>query len=258
MSPLLSRVPDGKWYKSVGHQLKWLHQASFAKGGDRYAWTLEYFYFGRMLRKQLYGPLFQQAALGFDAEACIRTPFEEASAAELIDRMLYADSCVRLPDHSVMILDRMTMAHALEARSPFLDHELAEFAAHLPTRLKIHGRSLRRIETKLAARYLPPAVMERRKQGFSSALPYMLKNEYQLLFGLFLKESHLVREGLFNQQAVERLLDEHNSGSSDHGNRLWLLLNSEVWYRMFIEGRSVDDIFGIIQEAQPDRVLSAV
>jgi asparagine synthase (glutamine-hydrolysing) len=238
--------------------LKWLHQASFAQGGDRYAWTLEYFSFGRMLRGELYGPLLMEAAQGFDAEACIRVPFDEASAEELIDRMLYADSCVRLPDHSVMILDRMTMAHALEARSPFLDHELAEFAAHLPTRLKIRGRALRRIEVKLAARYLPQAVLERRKQGFSSALPYMLGSEYRLLFGLFLQQSHLAREGLFNQQTIERLLNEHQSGRNDHGNRLWLLLNSEVWYRMFIEGRSVDDIFGLIHEAQSDRVLSAV
>ena len=150
--------------------------------------------------------------------------------------MLYADSHVRLPDHSVMILDRMTMAHGLEARSPFMDHELAEFAARLPARLKVRGRSLRYIEMRLAERYLPKALLRRPKQGFSSALPYMLKDEYRLLFEFFLRDAHLARDGLFRQSTVERLLDEQQRGRADHGNRLWLLLHSEAWYRMFMEG----------------------
>ena len=93
--------------------------------------------------------------------------------------MLYADSKVRLPDHPVMISDRMSMAHGLEARSPFMDHKLAEYAAHLPWTLKVRGRNLRYIQRKLAARYLPPEILSRSKQGFSSALPYILKDEYR-------------------------------------------------------------------------------
>ena len=68
--------------------------------------------------------------------------------------MLFTDSMIRLPHHSVMILDRVTMAHGLEARSPFLDHQLAEFMAR-PVSLKIKGRTLRYIQRKLAERYLP-------------------------------------------------------------------------------------------------------
>jgi asparagine synthase (glutamine-hydrolysing) len=239
---LLRLVPDGNWYKSRGHRLKWLHRASFMAGGRRYASGLGYFYFDAALRQELYGPVMQDATRSFDSEACIYEPFDAADASELVDRMLYADSQVRLPDHSVMILDRMTMAHGLEARAPFMDHELAEFAARLPIRLKVRGRSLRFIQMRLAERYLPKPLLERPKQGFSSALPYMLKNEYRLLFELFLRSSHLAEAGLFRQPVIDRLLEAHLSGKWDHGNRLWLLLNSEVWYRMFIEGNSVEDL----------------
>ena len=94
----------------------------------------------------------------FDPGALMREAFDEAPAADVVDRMLYADSQSRLPDHPVMIQDRMTMAHGLEARSPFMDHELAEFAARLPARLKVRGRSLRYIQVQLAKRYLPGGI----------------------------------------------------------------------------------------------------
>ena len=163
--------------------------------------------------------------------------------------MLSADSQLRMPDHPAMILDRMTMAHGLEARSPFMDHVLAEFAARLPMRLKVRGRSLRYIERRLAERYLPKPVLHRPKQGFSQALPYLLKEEYQLLFKLFLRNSHMTRDGLFRQPIIDRLLSDHLAGRADHGSRLWLLLNSEIWYRMYMGGSSVEMLSGLLVEA---------
>jgi asparagine synthase (glutamine-hydrolysing) len=251
MDPLLRLVPEGGWYKSRGHRLKWLHQASFLDGGARYAHSLSYFYFNPSLRRKLYGPVMQEIAASFDPEAAIREPFERAEARDMLDRMLYADSQIRLPDHPVMILDRMTMAHGLEARSPFMDHEVAEFAARLPVRLKVRGRGLRYIQMRLAERYLPKPLLERPKQGFSSALPYMLRDEYRLLFGRFLRDSHLARDGVFLQSAIDRFLDEHHTGKVDHGNRLWLLLNSEVWYRMFLEGGSIEELSEVISAGEP-------
>ena len=249
IGPLLGLVPDGGWYKSHGHRLKWLHHIACADGGARYARSLEYFYFDSAWRQALYGPVMEKAAGAFDPAAAIREPFERVEAAHAIDRMLYADSQVRLPDHPVMILDRMTMAHGLEARSPFMDHEVAEFAARLPVRLKVRGRALRYIQMRLAARYLPEAVLKRPKQGFSSALPYMLKDEYPVLFRVFLRHSHLARDGILRQAAINRLLDAHLRAQADHSNRLWLLLHSEIWYRMFLEGQSVEELTALIETA---------
>jgi asparagine synthase (glutamine-hydrolysing) len=150
--------------------------------------------------------------------------------------MLYADSMVRLPDHPVMISDRMSMAHGLEVRSPFMDHRLVEFVARLPSSLKIRGRSLRYIQRKLAARYLPREILERPKQGFSSALPYLLRREYQQLYERLLSDSQLVAAGILRPEPIAGLLAAHLGGKADHGNRLWLLINAELWYRMKIEG----------------------
>ncbi len=242
VGPLLGQMPDGFWYKSLSHQLKWIHQLSFFEGGRRYARSLNYFYFTDRHRHALYGPRLQEALDGFDPLAPIEHHYQKAQATDPLDRMLYADSMIRLPDHPVMILDRMTMAHGLEARSPFLDHRLAEFAARIPARMKVRGRRLRYIQVRLAERYLPPELLQRDKQGFSSALPYLLADEFRVLFNTFLHRSHLVRDGYLQVQPIRRMLQEHLSGQVDHGNRLWLLCNAEVWYRMKVEGWSRDEV----------------
>lgn len=249
LGPALSLVPDGRWYKSKAHQLKWLHHLSFHSAGTRYAKSLGYFYFTDAIRLGLYGPTMLDAAQHFDPDAAIRDPFDNAPADDPIDRMLYADAQVRLPDHPVMILDRMTMAHGLEARAPFMDHKLAEFAARLPIRMKVRGRTTRFIQRQLAKRYLPPELLCRPKQGFQSALPYMLRQEYHLLFNLFLSASQLAADGILNQPAVNTIVHQHLAGKVDHGNRLWLLLNSEVWYRMHIQRQSPSHIAEQIQSA---------
>jgi asparagine synthase (glutamine-hydrolysing) len=155
---------------------------------------------------------------------------------------LYADAEVRMPDHPVMITDRMTMAHGLEARSPFMDHKLAEFAARLPCSLKVRGSKLRYLQRKLAARYLPQSLLQRPKQGFASALPYLLQNEYRRLYAGFLPTSQLVADGILRGAPINALLNAHLAGKADHGNRLWLLLNAEVWYRMHIKGARAEEL----------------
>ena len=242
MERLLKMMPEGFWYRSVSHQIKWIHNMSFYSGGDRYAGSLSYFYFSDAFKKQLYTESFRRQVQGFDPAAGIRAYFDSDNAKEAVDKMLYVDQMTRMPDHPVMIQDRMTMAHGLEARAPFLDHELAEFCAAIPPQMKIKGRKKRFIQVELAKKYLPPALINKKKQGFSSALPYILAHEFQRLHQIFLTRSSLVREGYLQQAAIDRLLKEHLQRKVDHGNRLWLLCNAEVWYRMYIEGVEKDAI----------------
>jgi len=242
LGPVLDRLGHGGWYKSRTHQLRWLHRLSFFEAGDRYAASLGYFYFDDAERRALLGAAVSREAEAFDPYASIRDAYDRAPATDPIDRMLYADSQLRLTDHSVMILDRMSMAHGLEARSPLLDHVLASFCARLPVRTKVRGRKRRWIQTRLAERHLPREVLLRPKQGFSSALPYMLREEYRLLFQRFLRHSHLVRGEVLRPDALERILGEHETGAADHGNRLWLLLSTEVWFRMYVEGVGIGEL----------------
>lgn len=257
MRPLLEIIPDGSWYKSRGHQLKWLHRLSFYSGGERYIKSLGYFYLSESFKRDVYGPRMRERPREFAPGALMREAYERAVAGNSLDRMLYADIQSRLPDHPVMIQDRMTMAHGLEARSPFMDHELAEFVARLPARLKVRGRRLRHIQVELAKRYLPPEVLTREKQGFSSALPYMLKDELEVLYSAFLSDTVLAREGIIQQAPIDAMLAAHRAGRADHGNRLWLLLNSEAWFRMYIGGEDESQIAGRIEEFAPVDVAVA-
>jgi len=252
VAPLLSFVPEAGWYKSAGHQLRWFQRLSFLEGGARYAASLSYFYFDTDARHALYTRQALEALHGWHGESVIERGFQER-AETAIDRMLSADSEIRLPDHPVMISDRMTMARGLEARSPFMDHKLAEFVARVPVSYKVRGRSLRYLQRQLARRYLPPEILDRPKQGFSSALPYLLRDELRALYGGVLRDAALVRDGILQGAAISRLVAEQLNGSRDHGNRLWLLVNAELWYRMMIHGASREDLGAELRELATER-----
>jgi asparagine synthase (glutamine-hydrolysing) len=220
------------------HQLKWLHRLAGYEGGERYAAALNYFYFDAELRAVLYSGDMASAVAEFTGESFVVDNYARVKAKTPLDRMLATDLEGRLPDHPVMITDRMTMAHGLEARSPFMDHKLAEFCARLPGELKVKGRSLRILQRHLAEQYLPPDVRQRPKQGFASAMPYMLRNEYPALFRALLGDSLLVGDGYLRGDTISRILESHLNGKEDHATRLWLLANSEIWYRMAIKNES--------------------
>jgi len=246
---LLSRLPEGFWYRSQSHKARWLHNISFYEGAERYAKSLGYFYFSNAAGGRLYTEAFRKAVAWFDPEGCIKDCFDSNNATELLDKMLYADSMVRMPDHPVMILDRMTMAHGLESRSPFLDHKLVEFCASIRPEHKVRRLQLRHIQVELARKYLPRPLVERKKQGFSSPLTYLLAEEFRRLYHTFLQGSRLVAGGYFDGAAVRSMLDEHLEKKSDHGQRLWLLCNAEIWYRMHIEGLTREELRRVLEPA---------
>jgi asparagine synthase (glutamine-hydrolysing) len=141
-----------------------------------------------------------------------------------------------------MLADRMTMAHSLELRSPYLDHELVEYMAAFPGHLKIRGRELKYVLRRLAADYLPPPIVKRPKHGFMLPVAHWFRNEHYPFIKRHLLDSHFVREGLFRRESVQRLIEEHRNGRVDHHVRLWLLLNLEVWRQIYIEQRSLGDV----------------
>jgi asparagine synthase (glutamine-hydrolysing) len=246
----LNSMPEGFWYRSLSHKLRWIHQISFSNGGERYSKSLSYFYFSNGYFKQLFSEKYQNQLSAFDPEESIKTYFNSGNANELIDKMLHSDSMIRMPDHPVMILDRMTMAHGLESRAPFLDHKLTEFCAKIPPRFKIKGRKRRLIEIEVAKKYLPHELIFRKKQGFASPITYLLADEYKLLFSKFLKNSRLVEDNYLNEPLINNLLTEHLEMKADHGQRLWLLCNAEIWYRMFIDGMNREELGNILQHIE--------
>jgi len=242
LGKLFEIMPERFWYRSISHKLRWMHQMSFSKGGMRYAKSLSYFYFSDKYKKDLYTDAFRRDVGFFDPEVCLAEYFDADNATRLIDKMLYVDAMTRMPDHPNMILDRMTMAHGLEARAPFLDHKLAQFCAAIPPQFKVKGTTRRYIEMQLAKKYLPKELLSRKKQGFSSPLTYLLQDEFKRLYKKLLKNSILVANGYLCQEIIDTLLAEHLGKKVDHGNRLWLLCNAEVWYKMYIENQSREQL----------------
>jgi asparagine synthase (glutamine-hydrolysing) len=239
---VLRRLPDQFTFKSVTHKLRWVDLMARKTGGERYSESLQFFWFNEAHRAELYAPGFRQQLLGSRPDACLLDLYAAPNAEEPIDRMMYVDSMSRLPGQSLTILDRATMAYSLESRSPFLDPRFAEFMARVPTSMKIKGRRLRYLERRLGERYLPPEVLARKKQGFASPLMYILEGEVRALAPRLLVNGELVRGGYLQGARVKQLVDEHLARRYDHGNRIWLLLSAEVWYRRYITGRSQADL----------------
>ena len=130
------------------------------------------------------------------------------------------------------------MAHGLEARSPFVDHELVEYMAAFPSHLKIRDRQLKYVLRKLAVDYLPSQIVNREKQGFMFPIAYWFRNELYPFLKTYLLESYFVRAGLFRKDTVLNLLEQHRNSRMDNHVRLWMLLNIALWHELYIEQKS--------------------
>lgn len=238
--PALARIPDSFAYKNRTQKLRWVHQLSLLPDmAERYAEATFFFRFTHAEKRALFSDGLWQEVGGLNSADVIARPFRNAPADDMIDRMLYADYHTRLPEHSLMLTDRMTMAHSLELRSPLLDHELVEYLAAFPSQMKIRGRELKVVLRRLAESYLPSQIVRREKQGFMFPIAYWFRHDRHTLLRDLLLDSYFVREGLFRRAAIEQMLREHRESRVDHHVRLWLLLNLVLWRQMYVEGASV-------------------
>jgi asparagine synthase (glutamine-hydrolysing) len=240
---LITWIPDSFTYKSLAQKLRWLDQMTDASEGQRYARSVNFFRFDEQTKQRLYSP--ELAARFRDLESIdyIAAVFKSAPVDDLVDRMLYTDTTTQLAEHGCMIVDRTTMFFSLESRSPFLDRRVAEFCAALPTELKINGHRIRYIERELARKYLPPEVARRRKQGFGLPLGYWFRGSLGEVAEKLFCDSSLVSAGYLSHDGLLAVLNEHRRQGIDHSHRLWMLLNLEMWYRIFIKRDGMETPF---------------
>jgi len=242
MRRIIERVPDSYGYKSFAQKLRWLNEVSLLSRGERYARSMSFLRFTDEDKARLFTPS-ARAALGrLDSQQKILEHFDTPGIPDLVDRMLYTDLMTRMPDHLLSIVDRMAMAHGLEVRPPFMGHRMVEFAAAIPASLKLKGTRLKYILRRVAARHLHPALVRRKKQGFGFPLAYWLRGELRPLLLEVMRRSRFIEAGIFEPGYVHGLMEEHLEGKRDHNYRLWLLLNLELWHRLFLEGQSVEAV----------------
>jgi asparagine synthase (glutamine-hydrolysing) len=159
----------------------------------------------------------------------IESLFSENAGGGGTNQQLYVDMKSYLADNCLVKLDRMSMACSLEARVPFLDHELVETAFQMPGHLKVHRGRTKVLLKKVAARHVPHHCIYRSKQGFSIPIKNWLRTRFRVLLEELLSPQRLSREGLFKVETVERLKEEHLQGRVNHSHLLWSLLVFQDW-----------------------------
>ncbi|XZE54981.1 asparagine synthase (glutamine-hydrolyzing) [Planctomycetaceae bacterium SH139] len=177
----------------------------------------------------------QSLALQAGATDLFASHLERCQAKTPLNRMLYVDSKLWLPDYLLLRGDKLTMANSLEARVPLLDHHLVEFAARVPEQYKLRGRTRKYLLKQVARKLLPVEIIDRKKQGFPIPIEHWLRKEANPLMRDLLCSSQFHQRGLFNKAFVERLMREHETGFQDHATELWGLMSVEIWSRRFID-----------------------
>jgi asparagine synthase (glutamine-hydrolysing) len=155
--------------------------------------------------------------------------------ADLLERLSYADLQTYLVE-LCMKQDQMSMAASLESRVPFLDHQVVEHAATIPTSYKLAGWQTKAVLKEALRGVVPAEIVSRRKMGFPVPVGRWFRGRFAPLAERLTTGPLAHRRGLFDPAAVGRLVHEHGRGIADHGMRLWLLANLEIWQRIFLDG----------------------
>ncbi len=161
---------------------------------------------------------------------------EKTDAKNLLDKLLYADTKTYLHE-LLMKQDQMSMAASIESRVPFLDHKLVEFTAKMPTKMKLRGRETKWILREAMKDVLPEEILTRPKMGFPVPVGNWFRNEFRHIVEENVLSERALNRGIFNADFVRQIVNEHNAGAN-YDERLWFLVNFEMWQRRFIDGEN--------------------
>jgi asparagine synthase (glutamine-hydrolysing) len=233
LGDLRSRSAIEGWKRTVGLPV----YTTFNRDLKRYA--REAVFSPRELRRLL-APRVLRSTRGYSTRRELEQVRERHDGLTPLEKVQYLDIKTYLPsllDNE----DRLSMAFSLESRVPILDHEIAEFSSKIPSKYKIDGLTLKNVPRKAAKGLIPDDVINHKKMGFPVPLASWLRDglgDYarDVLLGVDAK-----KRGIFDMQYVELLLDEHSLGIADHSEKIWCLLNFELWNRVFIDSDS--DLF---------------
>jgi asparagine synthase (glutamine-hydrolysing) len=169
-------------------------------------------------------------------------------SASLLQRLLYADLKTYLHE-LLMKQDQMSMAASIESRVPFLDHKLVEFSTALPDRLKLRGWTTKYVLREAMKGLLPEQILRRRKMGFPVPLGRWFRGTLRQLLDEFVVGERTISRGHFQPDFLRRLVQEHVAGTANHTERLWTLVNFEIWQRHFLDGEPLKGTLPQIEEA---------
>jgi len=190
--------------------------------------------FSRARQNDLLTPEMRARAGVLDPYAGMRGLLEKTDAQSPLDRLLYADIKTYLHE-LLMKQDQMSMAASIESRVPFLDHKLVEFTSSLPERLKLRGWTTKYVLRQSMKGVLPDAILSRPKMGFPVPIGKWFRGAYRSVIDEYILSDRTLSRGLFDREFLRDLVERHQIGE-DHSERLWALVNFEMWQRQFIDG----------------------
>jgi asparagine synthase (glutamine-hydrolysing) len=227
VAPLIDRIPPSPRKKGLRNKLKRFVEGSMLPDPLRhFRWSI---FMTEEQKQLLYSDDLQNALGNPDAYAPFIAYLQTVEEADFLWQQQFADINTYLADDILVKVDRMSMANSLEARTPYLDYRVVEFAAGLPSRLKLKGLQTKYLLKQCMAAKVPREILSRPKEGFSIPMKNWLKQELQPLMQDVLSPDRIKRQGFFNVSYVEKLKSEHLAGNVNHGHQLWSLMLFEIW-----------------------------
>ncbi len=226
-------IPTSELKRSRVRDLKrFLQAASLPKTERYFRWMST---FNRQAKEELYTREFTERTANYEASQFLEKWFAKANGAGILDTTLLTDQMTYLPNDLLVKVDIASMAVSLEARSPFLDHKLIEFAAQLPESVKMNRIETKSLLKRLAAKLVPREVIYRRKMGFGVPIGNWFRGEMKDFVREILLSEKSLKRGIAKPEIVTQYVYEHINGERDHTFQLWTLLMLELWFQRFID-----------------------
>ena len=191
--------------------------------------------FDEQAKQNLYSADFKAQTAPFRVARFFEPWFAKVNGSGIVDAALLTDTMTYLPNDLLVKMDIASMSVSLEARSPFLDHKLMEFAASIPEKMKLRRLTTKVLLKRILKKIVPEENLTRRKMGFGVPIGYWFRGPMQSFLRETLLSEKAARRGLFNTERVRAIVDEHVEQKSDHSHRLWTLLMLELWFQRFID-----------------------
>jgi len=191
--------------------------------------------FDEAAKQRLYSEDFRAETANFRTVSILEPWFAKANGSGIVDAALLTDTMTYLPNDLLVKMDIASMTVSLEARSPFLDHHLMEFAASLPENLKLRRLTTKYLLKRVLRHLVPAENLNRSKMGFGVPIGHWFRGTMQPFLRETLLSEKALGRGLFKPEMVLQIIDQHVEGSTDHSHRLWSLLMLELWFQRFID-----------------------
>lgn len=227
------RVPESGTIDSWPSRIRRAAETLALDGAGRYVAYMTHL--NGLRRERLYTSEYRRLVGESVAFDVMGRPWRESGAHDIVDRMLDVDVQTYLPDDLLTKMDIATMASSLEARSPFLDHELMEYAASLPADMKVRGRETKVVLRSALRGWVPDEILDAPKRGFRLPLGDWFRGELRDFTRDVLLDARAADRGYFEQSYVRELLDRHTGDVQDHSQGIWTLLIFELWHREFVD-----------------------